>query len=78
MWKGSIMYIDNGKLFIDAEDACHTCRKNMKKRFTCALLAGLNAGVVYIDYDGADQIIIGNDCCGYEEKNLRLVKGNGI
>jgi len=63
------MYYDSGKLYIEKDDQCMSC-KNFTKGVACPLLHALGLGVVSLDGE-----MCVSDCGLYEEfkRHLKIV-----
>lgn len=63
------MYYDSGKLYVEKDDQCISC-KNFAKGVACPLLHALGLGVVSLDGD-----LNVTDCGFYEEfkRHLKIV-----
>lgn len=63
------MYYDKGKVFVEKEDQCITC-KNFTKGVACPLLQALGLGVVVLD-----GVMTVTNCGFYEEfkRHLRII-----
>jgi len=61
------MYCDKGKVFVEKEDQCITC-KNFAKGVACPLLHALGSGVVVLD----GEMTVTN--CGFYEEFKRHLK----
>lgn len=63
------MYLDNGKIYIEKDDQCTSC-KNFTKGVACPLLQALGLGVVTLE--GTMNV---TDCGFYEEfkRHLKIV-----
>jgi len=63
------MYCDNGKIYVEKDDQCISC-KNFTKGVACPLLHALGLGVVTLD-----GTLTVTDCGFYEEfkRHLKIV-----
>ncbi len=64
------MYCEDGKVFVEKEDQCMSC-KNFKKGVECPLLQALGFGLVSLD-----GVMYVTNCGFYEEhkRHLKLVR----
>ena len=60
------MYLEDGQIFIEADDQCVSCR-NYAEGVACPLLNALGLGVVYLE----DSMTVSN--CGFYEKFERIL-----
>jgi len=68
----SVMYFENGKIYVEKDDQCISC-KNFTKGVACPLLQALGLGVVTLD--GTMTV---TNCGFYEEfkRHLKIVDIN--